>query len=59
MQLVCYGNTGCGVFKWGVQNYKGFCIRINILKGNYCVLRIGLLGASKVSKIRVLKIKFW
>ena len=30
-----YGNTGCGVFKRGVQNYKGFCVRINILKGNY------------------------
>ena len=28
-----YGNTGCGVFKWGVQNQKGFCLRINILKG--------------------------
>ena len=30
-----YGNTGCGVFKWGVQNQKDFCLRINILKGNY------------------------
>ena len=27
-----YGNTGCGVFKWGVQNQKDFCLRI---KGNY------------------------
>ena len=25
-----YGNTGCGVFKRGVQNYKDFCLRINI-----------------------------
>ena len=32
---VHYGNMGCGVFKRGVQNQKGFCIRINILKGNY------------------------
>ena len=30
-----YGNTGCGVFKRGVQNWKDFCLRINILKGNY------------------------
>ena len=21
---VQYGNTGCGVFKGGIQNYKGF-----------------------------------
>ena len=25
-----YGNTGCGVFKQGVQNQKDFCLRINI-----------------------------
>ena len=24
-----YGITGCGVFKAGIQNWKGFCIRIN------------------------------
>ena len=30
-----YGNTGCRVFKLGVQNYKDFCLKINILKGNY------------------------
>ena len=35
---------GCGVFKRGVQNYKDFCLRINILKGNYWILRIGLMG---------------
>ena len=39
-----YGNTGCGVFKRGVQNQKGFCLRINILKGNFSILRIGLTG---------------
>ena len=48
--IVLYGNTGCGVFKRGVQNLKGFCLRINILKGNYWVLRIGLVGASEVFK---------
>ena len=50
VQGMYYGNTGCGVFKWGVQNWKGFCIRINILKGNYWMLRIGLMGASEVFK---------
>ena len=30
-----YGNTGCGVFKRGIQNQKDFCIKINIPKGNY------------------------
>ena len=32
---VYYDNTGCRVFKRGVQNQKDFCLRINILKGNY------------------------
>ena len=32
-----YGNTGCQVFK----RYK---IRINVPKGNYWILRIGLMG---------------
>ena len=48
--LADYGNTGCGVFKWGVQNSRGFCLRINILKVNYSILRIGLVGASEVFK---------
>ena len=39
-----YGNTGCGVFRRGVQNQKDFCLRINILKGNYWILRLGLMG---------------
>ena len=24
-----YGITGCGIFKAGIQNWKGFCIKIN------------------------------
>jgi hypothetical protein len=28
MQLLRYGNTGCGVFKGGIQNKKGFWLRI-------------------------------
>ena len=38
------GNTGCGVFKRGVQNQNFFCLRINILIGFYRILRIGLMG---------------
>ena len=30
-----YGNTGCGVFKRGLQNSKDFCLKINIPRGNY------------------------
>ena len=30
-----YGNTGCGVFKEGIQNQKGFWLKINISKGNF------------------------
>ena len=39
-----YGNTGCGVFNRRVQNWKDFCLKINIFKGNYLILRIGLTG---------------
>jgi hypothetical protein len=35
METLGYGNTGCGVFKRGVQNWKDFCIRINIPKENF------------------------
>ena len=42
-----YGNTGCGVFKRGVQNKKDFCIRINIFKGNYGILSIGLMASCQ------------
>ena len=29
-----YGNMGYQVFKWGIQNWKDFCLEINIPKGN-------------------------
>ena len=29
MHTVNYGITGCGVFKAGIQNWKGFCLKIN------------------------------
>ena len=38
-----YVNTGCWVFKQGVQNCKDFCLKINIPKGNYWILRIGVM----------------
>ena len=41
---VGYGNAGCRVFKRGIKNWKDFCLKINIPKGNYCILRIGLMG---------------
>ena len=33
--MVISGNTSCGVFKWGVQNQKDFCLRVNISKQNF------------------------
>ena len=27
--MLSYGNTGCGVFKGGIQNKKGFGLKIN------------------------------
>ena len=47
----CYGNTVCGVFKRGVQNWKDFCIRINIPKGNYWILSFEFWINGKLSKI--------
>ena len=32
---VHYGITGYGVLRPGIQNKKGFCIKINLPKGNY------------------------
>ena len=42
-----YGNTGCGVFKRGIQNVKYFCLRINISKGNYWILSFGLMASCQ------------
>ena len=44
------GSTCCQVFKWGVQNWNDFCLKNNILKGNYWILRIGAIGRY-ISKI--------
>ena len=34
-KLAEYGNTGCRVCNRGVQNWKYFCLKINIPKRNY------------------------
>ena len=33
-----YGKLTFGVFKWGIQKSIAFCIRINILKGDFDIL---------------------
>ena len=46
-----YGNTGHRVFMQRVQNWKDVCLKINISKGNYWTLRIGVIGrCQKVPK---------
>ena len=42
-----YGNTGCRVFKGGIQNYKDSCQKINIPKGNYWILKVGIEASCK------------
>ena len=44
MKYERYGNTGFQVFKWGVGNLKEFCLWVNIVKGNYWILRIGVMA---------------
>ena len=39
-----FGSTGYGVLSLGIQNYRYFCLKINIPTGNYSSLRIGLVG---------------
>ena len=41
------GNIGCLVFKQGVQNQKYFCLRINIPKANYWILRISVMASCQ------------
>ena len=54
---LAYGNTGCQVLKRGIQNWKDFCLKINIPKGNYWILRIGLMGSlSSLQKSEFLKL---
>ena len=46
-----YGSTSCRVFKQGVQNWRDFCLKINLPKRDYWILRIGVMGrCHKVPK---------
>ena len=55
---VFYGSTGCQFFKRGVQSWKDFCLKIDIPKGNYWILRIGLMERCQKSGI-ILVIKWF
>ena len=35
------------VVKGWIQNWKYFCLKINILKGNYRILKIGVMGRCR------------
>ena len=30
-----YGNIGCGVSSWGLQNYVDFCLKVSRFKGHF------------------------
>ena len=47
---VHYGNTGCQIFKGGTK-LERFCLRINIPKGNYWILGIGVVGSCRILDI--------
>ena len=44
-----YGITGCGVFKAGIQIWKGFCIKINYSQMK--LLNFDNWGSGELSKI--------
>ena len=46
-----YGNTGCGVFKQGIQNYKDFCLRINITSDSKKWLQSTVVLLAIVQKV--------
>ena len=52
-----YGITGYGGSRPGIQIQKDFCIKINIPKKNYWILRIGTMGSlSSLQKSEFLKL---
>ena len=48
----------CGVFKRRVQNWKGFCLRVIILKGQYSILRIGPLKKREAFVMKKILLRF-
>ena len=45
------------LWSFKIQNKKGFCIKINLSKENYWILRIGLMGSiSSLGKSEFLKL---
>ena len=41
---ICYGSTSCGVFQAGGTKLEMFLLKINVPKGNYWILIIGVMG---------------
>ena len=33
-----YGNTAFGVSSLGIQNWQGFSLRMNVIKGNFSIV---------------------
>ena len=52
-----YGNTGCRVFMRRIQNEKDFWLKINIPKGTYWILRIGVVASCQ--KLCVIFVIMW
>ena len=42
---------GCRVFKGGIQNEMEFWPKINIPKGNYCILKIHVVDITLDNKV--------
>ena len=45
--ILQYGSTDCQVFKTGIQNWKDFCLKINISEGNDWILRIAAVASCR------------
>jgi len=58
LRYVSYGNTGCGVFKQGIQNLKDFCLRINIPRLKDCILSFGLKASCQKVPNLTFKVNF-
>ena len=55
-----YGIAGCGVFKAGIQNWKGFCIKINCSQMKLLNFENWDNGEpQQLAKIRVFKVDYF